>query len=97
MVYTRELPIVFFANAQPSTNQSSTSPLAAPLGMPLARHGLALEFQTSAHFATMKPRNSVAFCIAGLVFSVWFSLSPWFRLVLLRRFFPLLFSWSPPS
>jgi hypothetical protein len=43
MVYTQELHVVFFANAQ-NLRHSSTSQLVASLGMPLAGHGLALEF-----------------------------------------------------
>jgi hypothetical protein len=82
MVYTQELRNVFFANAQ-NLRHSSTS-LAAPLGMPLARHGLALEFSNQRAF-----RHYEATEFRGFL-HCWFGIFP-------RHFFYLLFSWSPPS
>jgi hypothetical protein len=82
MVYTQELRNVFFANAQ-NLRHSSTS-LAAPLGMPLARHGLALELlnqRTLRHYEATEFRGFL---------HCWFGF-------LSRHFFYLLFSWSPPS
>jgi hypothetical protein len=60
MVYTQEPLAVFFAN-EPEPERTSTSPLAAPLGMPLARHAIALTVGFSeAH--EMKPRTFRGFC-----------------------------------
>jgi hypothetical protein len=82
MVYTQELRIVFFANAQ-NLRHSSTS-LAAPLGMPLARHGLALEFSNQ---RTLRHHEATEF--RGFL-HCWFGIFP-------RQLFSLQFSWSPPS
>jgi hypothetical protein len=83
MVYTQELRIVFFANAQ-NLRHSSTSPLAAPLGMPLARHGLALEFSNQRTLRHYEATEFRGFLHCGFGF-------------LSRHFFYLLFLWSPPS
>jgi hypothetical protein len=83
MVYTQELRVVFFANAQ-NLRHSSTSQLVASLGMPLAGHGLALEFSNQRAL-----RHYEATEFRGFL-HCWFGF-------LSRHLFSLLFSWSPPS
>src|ERR1700726_4682014 len=67
MVYTQELHVVFFANAQ-NLRHSSTSQLVASLGMPLAGHGLALEFsnqRTLRHDEATEFRGFFPCCFRG--------------------------------